>query len=331
MNCSQILKNGNNCKHSATNKINDIYYCTRHYNIIIKTKHEDQDTQENKTQAAYNTAIEIPNIGIDIKTSEFINNGTFLSVYKILLNDKYYALKIQNLENNQKNVIYYEYILLSQHLNDSNFIIKLYDGGMSYYYKNNIYGILITELMYETLYDKKNRYNFNIQEIKEIGIQLINSIKYIHNKKYLYIDLKPDNIMFINEKDNIIKLIDFNCCSKYINHMSEFYENKLLKNPTGNFIYSSININKSYSGVRIDDIESILWVILYLLECDIINNITNAKTKLSLIKLKEKFIKDNNYDCNFIKEFINELKKYSHPTNINNKRPDYQKFIDILT
>lgn len=325
MNCSQILKNGNNCKHSATNQINDIYYCTRHYNVIIKTKEEDQ---ENNSPSTYNKEIDIPNIGIEIKKSEFLNNGNFLSVYKILINDKYYALKIQNLENNQKNVIYYEYILLSQHFNDSNFIIKLYDGKTQYYYKNNIYGILITELMYETLYDKKNRYNFNIQEIKEIGIQLIKSMKYIHNKKYLYIDLKPDNIMFINDTDNDIKLIDFNCCSKYINHISEFYENKLLKKPIGNFIYSSININRSYSGLRIDDIESILWILLYLLECDIINDITNAKTKISLIKIKEKFIKDNNYGCNFIKEFINELKKYN---NTNNKKPDYQKFIDILT
>ena len=238
----------------------------------------------------------------------FINKGAFGSVYKISLDNKDYALKIQYLNNEIKNIIYYEYLLLSQHFNNYDNIVKLYDGKKPYYYKNNSYSFIITELLYETLQDRKQRYQFNIDEIKEIGIQVIQIIQYIHNKKYLYIDLKPENIMFINEHENIIKLIDFNCCSKYINHLSEFYENSLLKSPIGNTIYSSININKSYSGIRIDDIESVLWILCYLLDYDIIKSIKNTKKNNKIISLKEQFINNINSDTiinYFILLFIN--------------------------
>ena len=236
MSCNYILKNGNICKNSAKKSIKSIDYCTRHYNLL---------SQNSDTNNTHN----INEILFDLNQDKeiiFINKGAFGTVYKIFLDDKYYALKIQYLNNDIKNIIYYEYLLLSQHFNNCDNIVKLYNGKKSYYCKNNEYSYIITELLYETLEDRKQRYQFTIDKIKEIGIQLIQIIKYIHDKKYLYIDLKPENIMFINENENVIKLIDFNCCSKYINHLSEFYNNSIIKGPIGNMIYSSININKSY-------------------------------------------------------------------------------------
>ena len=319
MSCNYILKNGNICKNSAKKSIKSLDYCTRHYNILIQNSNTTLDNIDNILSE------------LNLETNvTFINKGAFGSVYKISLDNKDYALKVQYLNNEIKNIIYYEYLLLSQHFNNYDNIVKLYDGKKPYYYKNNSYSFIITELLYETLQDRKKRYQFNIEEIKEIGIQIIQIIQYIHNKKYLYIDLKPENIMFINENENIIKLIDFNCCSKYINHMSEFYENTLIKKPIGNMIYSSINLNKSYSGIRIDDIESVLWVLCYLLDYDIIKNIKKAKKNNKIINLKENFINNIGEEKNihdFIILFINELKIY---TTINNKKPNYEKFIDIL-
>ena len=319
MSCNYILKNGNICKNTAKKSIKILDYCTRHYNILIQNSNTTPDNIDNILSEL--------NLETDVT---FINKGAFGSVYKISLDNKDYALKIQYLNNEIKNIIYYEYLLLSQHFNNYDNIVKLYDGKKPYYYKNNSYSFIITELLYETLQDRKQRYQFNIDEIKEIGIQVIQIIQYIHNKKYLYIDLKPENIMFINEHENIIKLIDFNCCSKYINHMSEFYENSLIKRPIGNMIYSSININKSYSGIRIDDIESVLWILCYLLDYDIIKNIKKAKKNNKIINLKENFINNIGDEKNihdFIILFINELKIY---TTINNKKPNYERFIDIL-
>lgn len=319
MSCDFILKNGNNCKHLAKKIIKINNYCTRHYNILIQQYNINDDYDD----YIYNISSEL---NINKNDITFINKGNYGYVYKVLLDSKFYAVKYQNL-NNTKNIIYYEYLLLKQ-FNDSNYIVKLYNNNKQYYTKKDDFAFIITEILYENLKEKKMKYTFNIEEIKYIGIQIINCIKYIHSKKYLYLDLKPENIMFINDNSNIIKLIDFNCCNKYINCLSEFYDNTLIKGPIGNMIFSSININKSYSGVRIDDIESVLWILLYLLDDDIIINIKKMKTDNKIIKLKESFIVNNKFSNHvFITEFINELKNYN---TFNNKQPNYDNFIKIL-
>jgi serine/threonine protein kinase len=341
MNCEFTKINGDLCKHKHTKELNGMKYCTGHYNINIKEEKTKEETKEEtkekkikkQTKISKNNLHKIIDIldELNIKYSsiEFINKGTFLYVYKINIDNNLYAIKVQFLDNKVKNVLYYEYLLLMDHLNASDNIVKLIDISVIkkiYYNKPNKFAILITELLDETLSEKKNKHIFSIEEVKSIGIKLIEVIEYIHSNKFLYIDLKPDNIMF--DSKNNLKLVDFNACSKYLNYQSEFYENKLIKNPIGNFIYSSVNLNKSYSGIRIDDIESILWIMLYLLDKDIITDIINQKSVTKLIDIKEKYIL--NYLLGrdkFIFNFIEELKTYD---TINNKKPNYRKFINIL-
>lgn len=279
-----------------------------------------------------NELIKILNLlKINFTELEYINDGTFLNVYKIKINNEYYAIKFQLLTEKIKGLLYFEYQLLYNHICKNDYIVKLPNNNSikPYYGKNNEYMILFNELLHETLTEKKNRYKFNIDEIKNIGIQLIKGIAYIHSKKYLYIDLKPDNIMFTSENENKLKIIDFNACSKYINIYSEFYENVQKETRQGNDVYSSININNSFTGLRIDDMESILWILLDLLNDPIINKLKLQKKIKDIIKIKETFIKNisDNYEFKFIKPYILELKKYDL---VNNKLPDYKKFINIL-
>jgi hypothetical protein len=142
MSCNYVLKNGNVCKNIAKKSIKSIDYCTRHYNILIHNSDPDN------TNNIYDTLSDL-NLNKD-KDIIFINKGAYGSVYKIFLDEKYYALKIQYLNNNIKNIIYYEYLLLSQHFYNCNNIVKLYNGKKSYYCKNNEYSYIITELLYET-------------------------------------------------------------------------------------------------------------------------------------------------------------------------------------
>ena len=61
---------------------------------------------------------------------------------------------------------------------------------------------------------------------------------------------------------------------KYINNDSQFYTNSKLPDKQGNNYYSSRNINLGYRGVRLDDIESILYILL-----DLVNNVEFLKIK----------------------------------------------------
>ena len=183
------------------------------------------------------------------------------------------------------------------------------------------------EYLIENLQRKKERYNFTLNEILDISIQLINVIKYIHSNKYLYIDLKPQNIMFIDNNTNNIKLIDFNLCNKYINVYSEFYPNIKLSNRNGNDLFSSRNINKGFRGQRTDDIESILYIILYLLDDNLFTDLYNEKNIQNIILLKESIFLIKLYKYDFIKLLIIEI---NNLLLIEHKKPNYNRLLEIL-
>lgn len=362
MNCEYVTKSNNSCKMKVTKQINESYYCTRHYNILLKNEKEEKEEKkeenydDNKDNNSFNqinlyeeylkiikTPITVIYNFKNLKDIENILNEiniTYSSIsfqyqedeiyfYKLLMNDVYYNLKIQNLQiENSKNSIQYEYIVLKE-LNDERYVVSLCNICKPFYTKKNYYSILITESFYESLEERKENNIITIDDIKEIILQLIIILQYIHINKYLYLDLKPTNIMFINKHSNKVKLTNFTKSNKYINNRSEFLDNVLLNKPTGNILFSSININKSYSGFRIDDLESVLWVLLFILDSKIyikLNKLNKSNYK-PIIKLKEKFIIDKNCEYEFISLFIEELELYF---NINNKKPNYSNFINII-
>jgi len=343
------------CKEEYKDENKDEYNCQinlyEEYLKIVNEKNNNTDKYD------FNNIEDIKNILTEIELKfisiELINSYNNIYNFKVLINDiatgvsNYYNLKIQNLQKNTKNIIYYEYTVL-KNLKDTNYVIKLCDVCKPFYNKNYYYSLLITELIYETLEDRKNNI-ITIDDIKEINIQIINIIQYIHDNKYLYLDLKPSNIIFISKDNNKIKLANFNCCNKYINIYSEFFENILLNRPTGNLLFSSININKSFSGTRIDDIESVLWLLSYCLDSKLYINLNKLNTSKEIIKFKERLIKENlyidediqynhnnksevknkKYKCeyDFIIKYINELHTYN---NLSNRKPNYNKFINII-
>ena len=350
--CAFILKNYNQCKNKCNKELNNIPYCTRHYNkLILEFNNSNQansnqfdSNQFDSNQADLNRSDlnrsdsnlfnnkKISDILNTIKklenysNLEYLNSGTYVDVYKIEIDNKVYALKYQDLSNN-KNMLYYEYLLLSKHFIGHENIVEVY----SYYFKTKKYALLLVELI-PMQFDSIISINEKSEDlIKNIGIQLINVIKFIHSKKYLYIDLKPDNIMF---KNKIAKFIDFNLCIKYIDSYSKYYPNEKLKSRQGNDLYSSRNINSGFRGVRIDDIESILYILMDLLQIDEFKSIKQSK-QIKVIIDKKKYLFNQSYNFKFINEFINEINIYITNDNINNKLQNkninYDNFIKILT
>lgn len=299
-------------------------YCTRHYNIIQKTSNEKTINNNDKFIIELKKILSEHKILYD--NIEYLDKGTFNIIYLITYKNSKYILKYQNLVNN-KNLLYYEYILLLQTFNHNN-IVKLDSiNNKNYIYKKDSYSILLQEYLNKNLQIKKERYKFTLNEILDISIQLINIIKYIHSNKYLYIDLKPQNIMFIDNNTNNIKLIDFNLCDKYINVYSEFYPNVKLSNRKGNDLFSSRNINKGFRGQRSDDIESILYIILYLLDDELFKELYNQKNIQNIILVKDSIFLNILYKYDFIKLFIIEI---NNLILIEHKKPNYNKLLDIL-
>lgn len=328
--CDFLVKN-NNCKFKSKFDFNSKKYCTRHYNLLCKNNNETEkiniiNKNINNTEIIKNI---LDTLNITYQDIIYLNKGTYNEVYEIIQNNNNnnYIVKFQNLKKN-KNILYYEFLLLQNFINDSNLIVSLYKNKKykSYYTKNNEFAILFQEKLYETLSSKIKYYNFIDNEIIDIISQLVLGIEYIHSKKYLYIDLKPDNIMFISHNSNKLKFIDFNICDKYIDCYSNFYPNNKNNTRKGNDIFSSRDINLGYRGQRIDDIESIFYILLYLIKDELFMEIFNKKNINDIINLKNQIF-NKKYTYEYLNLLIIEIQ---NTLEIEHKKPNYINILNII-
>ena len=141
---------------------------------------------------------------------------------------------------------------------------------IKYYNQTDKYNILIETLLDQSLENLflESHGNFNLKDISMIGIQVLDRLKYIHNKNVIHRDIKPDNFVIgKNKNKNIIYLIDFGLAKQYRNSKTlEHIPFKMIKRLTGTARYASINALKGGERSRKDDLESLTYMILYFLK-----------------------------------------------------------------
>ena len=89
------------------------------------------------------------------------------------------------------------------------------------YEKFNEKNALVMELLGPNLFDlyKKCGRKFSLPTVKEIAIQVIDRLEYIHSKYLIHCDIKPENILMgctSSNKENILHLVDFGLSKKYV-------------------------------------------------------------------------------------------------------------------
>ena len=139
-----------------------------------------------------------------IKVSK-IGGGSFGVVYLVKEKDtnNLFAMKKFYLDNLGNGGAKKQYEILSK-FNHEN-IHKVIDMFISK--NNNQY--LITPYYQKNLYDYVSK-KLPEKAIKQIILQILNGVNYLHNLKYIHRDLKPDNILLSSEGKII--LTDFDLC-----------------------------------------------------------------------------------------------------------------------
>ena len=194
------------------------------------------------------------------KTIKKLGEGSFGKVYKAEYNGEYYALKFES-RSRTKSLLETESTIMAYLQGPNIPFIK------SFGYSGD-YNLLVMQYMDKSLEDIfQLRKTFSIKTTAMIGFQLIGVLHFIHDKNFIHRDVKPDNcVMGSDELNENLYLIDFGLAKKYRSSRTlEQYPMIKKKKLTGTARYASIHALEGLEQSRRDDMESVGYVMAYLL------------------------------------------------------------------
>ena len=193
-----------------------------------------------------------------------IGEGCFGFIYeaKSLNSNKLYAIKFEDMREGQ-------YILEEEAIFLCSINCKRIPKVKSFGY-SGFYLILVMQLLGKSLDKILNELPSKKMSLRcacNIAYQLITIFEIIHNNDIIHRDIKPANIAIgYEDKYKFLYVLDFGLSKKYrIGHSKKhlpFTKNNQL---IGNARYSSINALEGGTQSRRDDLESIGYLILYLI------------------------------------------------------------------
>ena len=193
------------------------------------------------------------------KIQKFIAKGSFSFVYSVkeIQTGKLYAAKIEERKNSSdllEKEMCFLYILKGFGIPE---VVSCGRKGK--------YNILIEQLLGKQINLLITPKKKNLKDLCMASIQMVNLLKYIHSKYVIHRDIKPGNFLIGNPDESTIYLIDFGLSRKYRSSRSGKHMtfNSNVSNP-GTLKFISLNASKGAEPARRDDIESLLYTLIYI-------------------------------------------------------------------
>ena len=238
---------------------------------------------------------------------EKLGEGTFGMIFKCESSDGLCAFKFEKKRPNKRSLLKLE----------SDTMIELKGPGIPRiisYIEEGDYNIMIMELLgksLEGLLKASPEKKLSLKTICLLGIEMLKILKYIHDRHFIHRDIKPDNFAIGYSDPSKLYLLDFGLAKKY--RSSKTLEQKpMMKNKklTGTARYASINALKGYDQSRRDDLESIGYVLAYLLRGNLPWQGIVVKTKeekYAKILYKKQYITPEQLFSGFPSELVNYI------------------------
>ena len=191
--------------------------------------------------------------------------------------------------------------------------------GAKWYQTDEHYTYLVINLLVCSLTSLiKIKGSLPLNIILKLGIQMIKRIETLHSKYLLHRDVKPDNFML--NKNKTLYLIDYGLCKRY-DHDGRHIEQAKITSIIGSVNFVSLNVHKGCEPSRRDDLESCLYVMIYMLFGKFFS--VNGEEPLKILILKKEQLTN-------IPRFLTIAINYVRTLRFE-EEPDYKYIIRIFS
>ena len=217
---------------------------------------EDQDNKKSGVPGKNNYSI---------NPKKLLGKGSFGRIYAGTnkTTGEEVAIKLEPIDTDQPQLIY-EYKIYKL-LQDGYGFPRVYEFS-----RESKYNILIMDLLGSSIESIFNKFQkkFTLLTCIMIMDQIVQRIEFLHSKNLLHRDIKPDNFLIgRGNKKNTIYAIDFGLSTKYRDSKSGLHiPYRDGKDLTGTARYASINTHLGVEQSRRDDIESLGYMMIYLMK-----------------------------------------------------------------
>ena len=193
-----------------------------------------------------------------------LGEGSFGKIYKATTKTESFAFKIEK-KRIHHSLLENEFYIMNR--------FQGYKPGIpridSFCYGSE-YNIMIMQLLGKSLEYHLHHLPHKAMTLKtvcNIAIQIISILEIIHNNHYIHRDIKPDNfVVGLGNHANTLYIIDFGLAKMYRDpHTLIHNEMVMRKKLIGTARYASIHALQGMEQSRRDDIESVAYLVLYLI------------------------------------------------------------------
>ena len=188
--------------------------------------------------------------------------------------------------------------------------------------KDDEHYYMVINLLGESLQTIKNsRGVFSLTFTLQVGIQIIQLLKSIHDCGLIHRDIKPDNFLLgLGEKSKQLHIIDFGFCKPFLKEYNPLKKTNAL---IGSLMYASVCAHMCFEQSRRDDLESLGYMLLYFLMGSL--EWQHCQSSVEVLQMKEVFV-NSGVAPPILSEYFKIVKQLSFE-----ERPDYNKLIELFS